>query len=88
MEKKAVEEEFDASGDVILNYGYGCCAFAHNICMSKPLIPVRMPDTTNSLPPKFFVNPRCPPVLPPTFPLSKLLRRNLRPRVLQPPMIG
>ena len=31
MERKATEEEFDSSGDVIFNYGYGCCAFAHNI---------------------------------------------------------
>ena len=31
MERKAMEEEFDVSGDVIFNYGYGYCAFAHNI---------------------------------------------------------
>ena len=61
MEKKEIDEEFDTSGDVIFNYGYGCCAFAHNICGSKPLIPVGMPYTTKPLPPKFFLNPRCPP---------------------------
>ena len=26
MERKAMEEEFDESSDVIFNYGYGCCA--------------------------------------------------------------
>ena len=61
VEKKAMEEEFDASGDVIFNYGYGCYAFAHNICGSEPMIPIGMPDMTKSLPPKFFINPRCPP---------------------------
>ena len=43
---KAMEEESDASNDVIFNYGYGCCAFAHNICGSKPMILVGMPDTS------------------------------------------
>ena len=51
MERKAMEEEFDASSDVIFNYGYGCCAFAHNICGSKPMIPAEMPDTSKPLPP-------------------------------------
>ena len=30
-EKKAVEEVLDVGFDVIFNYGYGCCSFAHNI---------------------------------------------------------
>ena len=60
-EKKALEEEFDAGFDVIFNYGYGCCAFAHNICGSKPGIPDGMLETSNPLPPKFFINHRCPP---------------------------
>ena len=38
-EKKAVEEAFDAGFDVIFNYGYGCCTFAHDICGSEPVIP-------------------------------------------------
>ena len=59
MEKKAMKEEFDVSGDVIFNYGYDCCAFAHNICGSKPLIPAGMPDTTKSLP-QFFYQPPMP----------------------------
>ena len=53
--------EFDASSDVIFNYGYDCCAFAHNIRWSKPMIPAGMPDTYAPLTPEFFVNPRCPP---------------------------
>ena len=61
MERKAMKEEFDASIDVIFNYGYGCCDFAHNICWSKPMIPVGMPDMSKPLPPEFFINPRCPP---------------------------
>ena len=60
-EKLALEAEFNASSDVIFNYGYGCYAFTHNICGSKPMIPAEMPDTSAPLTPEFFVNPRCPP---------------------------
>ena len=49
IKKKAMEEEFDASGDVIFNYGYCYCAFVHNICGSEPMIPVGMSDTTKPL---------------------------------------
>ena len=58
-DSKEMEEEFDASSDVIFNYGYGCCAFVHDICGSKSMIPAGMLDTSESLPPEFFVNPRC-----------------------------
>ena len=61
IEKTTMEAEFDARSDVIFNYGYGCCAFAHNICGSEPLIPVGMSNTSTPLTPEFFVNPRCPP---------------------------
>ena len=44
-EKSAHEEEFDASSDVVFDYGYDCCAFAHDIRGSKPMILTRMPDT-------------------------------------------
>ena len=57
VEKTAMEKEFDASSDVIFNYGYGYCAFTHNICGSEPLIPAGMPDTSTPLTPEFFVNP-------------------------------
>ena len=59
-ERSALEAEFDASNDVIFNYSYGCCAFAHDILESKPKIPPGMPDTYTPLTPEFFVNPRCP----------------------------
>ena len=37
VEKTAMEAEFNARSDVIFNYGYGCCAFAHDIYGSEPL---------------------------------------------------
>ena len=55
--RSAQEAEFDASSDMIFNYGYGCCAFTHYIHGSKPKIPPGMPDTSTPLTPKFFVNP-------------------------------
>ena len=30
-DREAMEAEFDASNDVLFNYGYGCCVFTHNI---------------------------------------------------------
>ena len=60
-EREAMEAKFDTSSDVIFNYGYGCCAFSHDICRSKPMIPVGMPDMTEPLPLEFFLNPQCPP---------------------------
>ena len=56
-EKKALEEGFN----VIFNNGYGCCAFAHNICGSQPMVPEGIPDMSKSLSIEFFINPRCPP---------------------------
>ena len=67
-EKTTMEAEFDGSSDVIFNYDYGCCAFAHNICGSEPLIPIGMPDTSTPLTPEFFLNPRCPPNSSSVFP--------------------
>ena len=61
VERSALEVEFDASSNMIFNYGYGCYAFAHDIRGSKPKIPPGMPDTSTSLTTEFFVNPRCPP---------------------------
>ena len=60
VEKAVMEADFDASSDVIFNYGYGCCTFAHNICESEPLILTGMLDTSTPLTPEFFMNPRCP----------------------------
>ena len=76
MERKAMEEEFDASSDVIFNYGYCCCAFAQNICGSKPMIPVEMPDMSKPLPPEFFINPRCPPSASSDLPVAATIREE------------
>ena len=65
-ERKALEVEYDAGFEAIFNYGYGCCAFADNICGSKPKIPDGMPGTSEPLTLEFFVNPRCPSVVVPT----------------------
>ena len=72
-EKAVMEAEFDASSDVIFN-GYGCYAFAHNICGSEPLILAGMLDTSTPLTPKFFVNPRCPPSSSSVFPNAELVK--------------
>ena len=61
LKRLAPEAEFDASSDVIFNYGHGYYAFAHDIYGSKPKIPPRMPNESTPLTPEFFVNPRCPP---------------------------
>ena len=45
---------------MIFNYGYGCCALAHNIYGSQPVVPDGMPDTSKPLTLEFFINPRCP----------------------------
>ena len=51
---------------MIFNYGYGCCAFIHNICGSQPEVPYGILNTSKPLPSEFFINPRCPPsVVPP-----------------------
>ena len=56
-EKKALEEAYKEGFDVIFNYGYGCYAFAHNICGSQPMVLDGMLDTSKPLSPEFFVNP-------------------------------
>ena len=68
-----MEAEFDASNYVIFNYGYGCCAFAHNIFGTEPLIPIGMPDTSTPLALEFFVNLRCPPRSLSVFPVVELV---------------
>ena len=59
--RETMEAEFDARGDTLFNYGYGCCVFTHNICGRKPQIPDGMPDHSVPLTPEFFANPRCAP---------------------------
>ena len=59
-EKKALKEAYEEGFDVIFNYGYDCCAFAHNICGSKPVVPYGMSNTSKPLSPEFFINPHPP----------------------------
>ena len=59
--RELMEAEFDASGDTLFNYVYGCCVFTHNISGSKPQIPDGMPNPLVPLTLEFFANPRCPP---------------------------
>ena len=54
-ENEALREAYEEGFDVIFNYGYGCCAFAHNICGSHPEVSNGMPDTSKSLSPEFFL---------------------------------
>ena len=60
-DRETMEAKFDASGDTLFNYGYGCCVFTHNICGSKPQIPDGMTNPSVLLTLEFFANPRCPP---------------------------
>ena len=60
-DKEALVGEYQRGLEVIFTYGYGCCAFEHNIYGSKPVVPNHKPNTSNLLPPEFFINPRCPP---------------------------
>ena len=65
-EEKALEEAYKEGLDIIFNYGYGCCAFAHNIFESQPKVPDGMSDMSKPLSAEFFNNPRCPPSVVPT----------------------
>ena len=64
-DNKAFKAEYDAGFEAIFNYGYGCYAFTHNICGSKPKIPDGMSGTSKPLTPEFFVIPQCSPVVVP-----------------------
>ena len=55
VDRETMEAEFDASGDTLFNYGYGCCVFTHNICGSKPQIPDGIPDPSVPLTPEFYI---------------------------------
>ena len=70
VDRETMEAKFDASGDTLFNYGYGCCVFTHNICRSKPQIPDGMSDPSVPLTPEFFANPRCPPSISSIAPAS------------------
>ena len=53
-ENEALRKAYEEGFDVIFNYGYGCCAFAHNICGSQPEVPNEMPDMSKQLSLEFF----------------------------------
>ena len=53
-ENEALREAYEEGFNVIFNYGYGCCAFAHNICGSQPKVLDRLSDTSKPLSLKFF----------------------------------
>ena len=65
-EKNALEKAYKEGFDVIFNYGYRCCAFAHNICGSQPKVPNGIPGKSKTLSLEFFINPQCPPGVVPT----------------------
>ena len=54
-ENEALREAYKEGFDVIFNYAYGCCAFAHNICGSQPEVPNGMPDMSKLLSLEFFL---------------------------------
>ena len=56
-EKRALEEAYEDGFNVIFNYGYGCYAFAHNICGSQPEVPNKITDTPKQLSLEFFIDP-------------------------------
>ena len=51
-------KDYQGSLELIFAYGYGCCLFKNNICVDRLEIPDGMPDSSNSIPLEFFVNPR------------------------------
>ena len=55
-DKKSMEEDYHTALEQIFSYGYGCCAFKHNICGDHPGIPKGMFDSTDPIPPEFFSN--------------------------------
>ena len=60
-DKEAMEEDYQKALELIFSYGYGCCAFKHNICKDQPKIPNGMPNSIDPLPLEFFMNLRWPP---------------------------
>ena len=58
-EKEALREAYEEVFDMIFNYRYGYCAFAHKICGSQPEVLNEIPNTSKSLSLEFFINPRC-----------------------------
>ena len=53
-------KDYEGYLELIFAYGYGCYSFKNNICGDWLEILDGMPDSTNSLPPEFFSNLKCP----------------------------
>ena len=60
-DKEAMEEDYQKALELIFSYGYGCCVFKHNICGDHSKVPDGMTESSDLLPPKFFVNLGCSP---------------------------
>ena len=58
-DKVAMKEDYQKALELIFAYDYKCCVFKHNICGDHPEVLDDMPDSSNPLPPQFFVNLRC-----------------------------
>ena len=61
VERKKTKEDYLGCLEDAFVYGYGCCAFAHNIRNDQPAVPSGMPPFDEPLPASFFEDPRCPP---------------------------
>ena len=61
VERKKTKEDYLVCLEDAFVYGYGCCAFAHNIRNDQPFVPSGMPPFDKPLPASFFEDPRCPP---------------------------
>ena len=55
MNKDAMEEEYQKTLEVIFAYGNGCCVFKDNIYGDHPEVLEGMPDSSDLLPPEFYV---------------------------------
>ena len=60
-DREDMVKDYRGSLELIFAYSYGFCMFKNNICGDRLEISNGMLDSANSLPPEFFVNPRCPP---------------------------
>ena len=80
VDREAWEAEMDTSGDALFNYRYGCCAFAYNICGSKPKVSDGMPDPS-TLTADFFVSPRCPLIAAAAAPSTEPIAVEDRPKI-------
>ena len=58
-DKEAMEEDYQKALELIFPYGYGCCAFKHNICKDQPEVSDGMPESFALITLEFLVNPRC-----------------------------